>query len=126
MAKLAPLAFLAAACLEVSLLHAATDGLPTYRAIYDVQYRGETAGSSEVTVSYDPDGDHYEYASATRLQGVYKLLVPGVVSVRSEFEFENGSIIPLRFWHTDGKNGSRESRVEFDWERLEAALIVKM
>lgn len=105
-------------CLETQLGEAVETGgaaLPTYSAIYSVEYGGRVAGTSKVFLRYDQERNVYEFSSTIELQGAYKLLVPGEITSRSEFSFSGGDFVPLSYWSSDGKRGGQAEHVIFDW-----------
>jgi hypothetical protein len=103
----------------VSGAAAAADAtIPTYSAVYQVEYKGKDLGTSEFQVTYDAASDTYEFTSRTMAKGLLKLASPNPVIERSHFRVVEGRIRPIEFWYEDGSRKGEDNRhVEFDWER---------
>lgn len=92
--------------------------IPTYSAVYQVEYKGKDLGTSEFKVTYDAASDTYEFTSRTMVKGLLKLASPNPVIERSHFRVVAGRIRPIEFWYEDGSRKGEDNRhVEFDWER---------
>ena len=102
----------------------AAQSLPTYEAVYEVSYSGLTVGETEFSVTaVAGTNDTYEFRSASRVSGLFRLLVPSPAEELSEFVHENSRIRPLAYSLRDGtRRGRNDFRIEFDWER-ERAII---
>jgi hypothetical protein len=91
--------------------------LPTYKAVYEVRYKGRDVGSAEFSVSYDGARDVYTFRSHARIKGMLRLLVPNPTVEHSEFVVRDGQIRPLQFRYEDGTRGARDSfTAVFDWD----------
>ena len=90
--------------------------IPTYRAVYRLEYEGHPSGSSEISVSYHPERRDYEYVSTTRATGFFKLTMPDPIVERSRFTWKEGRITPMEYSY-GGEQGVAEQRMTFDWER---------
>jgi hypothetical protein len=102
---------------------AAEARLPTYTAVYQVQYKGRDVGSAEFSVSYDDARDVYTFRSDTRIKGMLRLLAPNPTVEHSEFVVRDGQIRPLEFRFEDGRRGGRESfHAVFDWDAKTAQI----
>lgn len=110
----------AAGALGVLLLgaaHAADPAIATYRAVYQVEYKGKSLGTSEFSVTYDAGRDVYRFESRTIPKGLLKLVAPNPVVERSEFRLDSGAIQPLEFWYEDGsRKGEDNLHVVFQWD----------
>jgi hypothetical protein len=96
---------------------AADPSIVTYRAVYQVEYKGKALGTSQFTVSYDADRDLYRFESRTIAKGLLKLVSPNPVVERSEFRAVGGVIQPLEFWYEDGsRKGEDNLHVVFQWD----------
>ena len=96
---------------------AADPAIPTYRAEYEVEYKGKRVGSSQFSVTYQPDNRRYRFESVSRFRGIPRLLRPNPVIERSEFAFFDGAIRPMEFQYQDGsRSGEDNFQVTFDWE----------
>jgi hypothetical protein len=97
---------------------AADASIPTYSAVYQVEYKGKDLGTSEFKVAYDAASDTYEFSSRTVAKGLLKLASPNPVVERSRFRLVDGRIRPIEFWYEDGsRKGEDNLHVEFDWQR---------
>jgi hypothetical protein len=97
---------------------AADASIPTYSAVYQVEYKGKDLGTSEFKVVYDTASDTYEFSSRTVAKGLLKLASPNPVVERSRFRVVDGRIRPVEFWFEDGsRKGEDNLHVEFDWQR---------
>jgi len=90
--------------------------IPTYRAVYRLEYEGLPSGISEISVSYHPGRRDYEYVSTTRATGLFKLSMPDPIVERSRFSWKEGRITPMEYSY-GGERGVAEQRMTFDWER---------
>jgi hypothetical protein len=97
---------------------AADPSIPTYSAVYQVEYKGKEAGTSEFKVTYDAASDTYEFTSRTLVKGFAKLAFPNPAIERSHFRVVDGRIRPVEFWYEDGsRKGEDNQHLEFDWQR---------
>jgi len=102
---------------------AADAEVPTYRAVYQVEYKGRPLGTSEFTVSYDAKRETYRFESRTTPKGFLKLITPNPVIERSDFRLRGGAIQPLEFWYEDGsRKGEDNLHVVFDWDKQVAVV----
>lgn len=91
---------------------------PLYRAVYEVERNGKSGGTSEWTVTHDPERGTYRFTSSLKVKGLLRLLMPRPVVERSDFVYENGEIVPLESWYQDGtRKGEDNLHIRFDWER---------
>ena len=97
---------------------AAEPALPTYTAVYRVQYNGRDAGTSEFSVSYDAAREVYTFRSRTTVKGLMlRLASPNPIVEHSEFVVRGGHIQPLVFRYEDGSRKAEDNfRAVFDWE----------
>ncbi len=92
--------------------------VPTYTAVYKVQYKGKDVGMSEFSVRYDAQHDVYEFTSSTRAQGLIRIARPNAAVDHSEFRLSNGRIQPLAFSYEDGsRKGEDNFQIAFDWDK---------
>lgn len=97
---------------------AADPSIATYRATYQVEYKGKPLGTSEFSVTYDPARDVYRFESRTIAKGMLKLISPNPVIERSEFRVDGGLIQPLEFWYEDGsRKGKDNLHAVFQWDK---------
>jgi Protein of unknown function (DUF3108) len=89
----------------------------TYRAVYEVEYKGKPLGTSEFSVSHDAARDVYVFESRTIAKGMLKLVSPNPVIEHSEFRVVNGALEPLEFRYEDGsRKGEDNFTIAFDWQ----------
>ncbi len=92
--------------------------VPIYRAVYEVERNGKSIGTSEWTVTHDPERGLYRFNSSFKVKGMLRLLSPKPVVEQSDFIYENGEIVPLEFWYQDGsRRGEDNLHTRFDWVR---------
>ncbi len=92
--------------------------IPLYRAVYEIERNGKSSGTSEWTVTHDPERGIYRFNSSLKVKGLLRLLMPKPVVERSDFIYENGKIVPLESWYQDGtRKGEDNLHIRFDWER---------
>ncbi len=109
---------LATAAWPASAPIAADPAIRAYSAVYQIQYKGRTVGTSEFSVRYDTSRGVYRFSSRSALRGLLKFFVaPNAVVERSEFVSEAGRITPLEFWYEDGsRRGDDNFHLLFDWD----------
>jgi hypothetical protein len=95
---------------------AADPAIPTYRAVYEVEYKGKRVGSSHFSVSHDPANRRYRFESVSSFRGMIRLARPKPVIERSEFTIHDGAVRPMEFQYRDGsRSGEDDFHVAFDW-----------
>ena len=113
-----PLTVLLVAAGEGADAQAADASITTYRAVYDVEFKGKSLGTAEFSVSYDAKREIYRFESTAHAKGFLKLVTPNPVIQRSDFRVAEGAIQPLEFWYEDGtRKGEDNAHVVFDWDR---------
>lgn len=117
-ARLANLAALTAlaALAWLPVAHAA-DWAPTpFRAAYAVQWKGMTAGTSQLELRRTGT-DTWRYDSRNVARGLFRLAIPDTVTQSSELRFANGETQPLQFRGDDGGPATdRDVALDFDWQ----------
>ena len=94
----------------------AAEPISTYRATYDISYRNLRVGTSEFSVTRDPAGGTYTFASTSRFQGLMRLVSPRPFVEISEFVYEQDRIQPLRYSYEGGnRRGEDNYNIAFDW-----------
>ena len=89
---------------------------PTYRASYEVQYKGRRVGQAEFRLTRGPDEARYRFSSRTTATGLLRLLRPRPILELSEFVLRDGQLQPLRFAYEDGsRGGGGNFTLNFDW-----------
>jgi hypothetical protein len=96
----------------------AAQQLTTYRATYDLFYKGRHAGTSEFSVTEEPADEAYRFVSNSRLRGIIgRLVAPHPVLEDSRFVVNAGQIRPAAFHYEDGsRKGEDNYTVAFDWD----------
>jgi hypothetical protein len=97
---------------------AVDSAIPTYLAIYDVEYKGKALGTAQFSVSHDAEREIYRFESQMQAKGLLaKLVAPKPVIQRSEFRVDGSTITPLEFWYEDGsRKGEDNLHIVFDWD----------
>jgi hypothetical protein len=102
---------------------AGDDGVETYTAVYNVEYKGKDVGTSQFAVRYDAAENTYEFTSRTQAQGLLKLVRPKPAVARRRFKVVGGHIRPLELLFEDGsRKGEDNQHIEFDWQRRVAVV----
>lgn len=98
---------------------AAAHEVPTYEAVYEVEYKGRRVGESTQSLSYDDLADVYRFESTTSAKGLARLIRSRPVIERSAFTVdEDGALRPLTFATEDGtRRGDDSYSIDFDWAR---------
>jgi hypothetical protein len=88
--------------------------LKPFRAIYSVEWKGITAGTS--TFELKRDGvDGYSYSSVNEARGIFKLAFSDAITQASTFRVTDGRVVPIAFRGSDEKE--RATELTFDWQR---------
>jgi hypothetical protein len=95
--------------------HAApVPAIAPFVAEYDVRYGRIPGGTSRTVLAHDGSG--WVIETAVTASGIARMIAPGTIRQRSEFEFGDGVPRPLRYTFDDGtKSTDRDVRLEFDW-----------
>ncbi|HEX5421241.1 MAG TPA: DUF3108 domain-containing protein [Gammaproteobacteria bacterium] len=102
---------------------AAEPDVPTFKAHYQVEYKGHKVGREDLSVSYDAVRHHYRFESRTEATGLLKLVRHKPSIQRTEFILHDGAIRPLEFWLDDGtRKGEDDRHIVFDWDRSTATV----
>ena len=98
---------------------AADASIPTYSAVYQVEYKGKDARHAPSSKSRTtPRATPTSSPRAPSSKGSLKLASPNPVIERSHFRVVDGRIRPIEFWYEDGsRKGEDNLHVEFDWQR---------
>jgi len=120
--------YASAACVGVgaSIVHSAEPAIPVYNAVYGVEYKGKSLGSSEFRVTHDAAQNSYEFTSTTTARGfLAKLAAPNPTVERSRFTLIGGRIRPVEYWYEDGSRKGDDRHIQFDWNRHIATISDK-
>ena len=74
---------------------AETNSIPTYKAVYDIRYKGTLVGESEITLVEGQTHGSYIYASKSNTKGLLRLIAPKELLEKSEFSYDNNLIKPI-------------------------------
>src|SRR5262249_45615943 len=94
--------------------HADPVDLKPFRATYNIEWKGMTAGSSTFELRHI-GGDSYSYSSVNVARGIFKLAFSDAITQASTFRVVDGRVIPSAFRGSDEKE--RPTTLTFDWER---------
>jgi hypothetical protein len=101
--------------LIVSTPALAQQPLQAFRAQFDVEWKGMTAGQSVLELAPGPNG-RYTYQSRNTAKGIFRLALPDEIDQVSTMETQAGSIRPLSFRGEDsGRSNDDAVRLDFDW-----------
>jgi len=102
--------------------HADPLDLKPFKATYNAEWKGMTAGTSVIELR-SSGGDTYTYSSTNAAHGLFRIAFPDALTQASTFRVTDGKIIPLTFRGTDEKQ--REINLTFDWTKLRVAGVAK-
>ena len=99
-------------------MFAETNTIPTYKAVYDIRYKGKLVGESEITLVGGQTHDSYIYASKSNTKGLLRLIAPKELLEKSEFSYNNNLIKPMRYaLENNSRLGDDSYSVDFNWEK---------
>jgi len=106
---------------------AVAQAVSTYRASYEIFYKGHRAGLSEFSVMQNTDDGTYRFVSNSRLRGIIAWFVaPRPIVENSSFHVEGGQLRPAAFFYEDGsRKGDDNYRIAFDWPAGAATLTTE-
>ncbi|HUL80520.1 MAG TPA: DUF3108 domain-containing protein [Gammaproteobacteria bacterium] len=107
------------ACVGATIAHGTEPAVPVYNAVYQVEYKGKTMGSSEFKVTQDEAQGSYEFTTTTTAKGILaKFAAPNPTIERSRFTVVAGKIRPVEYSYKDGsRKGDNDRQIQFDWDR---------
>tara|TARA_Y100000814_G_scaffold200482_1_gene147686 strand:+ start:152 stop:883 length:732 start_codon:yes stop_codon:yes gene_type:complete len=104
---------------------AETNSIPTYKAVYDIRYKGKLVGESEITLVEGQTHGSYIYASKSNTKGLLRLIAPKELLEKSEFSYNNNLIKPTRYTlENNSRLGDDSYSVDFNWEKKIAITTV--
>ena len=103
-------------------VHADPLDLKPFRATYNAEWKGMTAGSSILELR-SAGGDTYAYTSTNEAHGLFRLAFPDALTQTSTFRVGEGKIVPIGFRGTDEKQ--RAIDLAFDWPKLKVTGTAK-
>jgi len=98
---------------------AQTAELKPFTASYSVAWRGITAGAATVSLT-QPTPDQWLYTSQVVARGVFRAVMPGQISQRSELRLQHDGIQPLHYT-VSGPERARPQELTFNWTTLRVA-----
>jgi hypothetical protein len=105
-----------------SAVHADPLDLKPFRATYNAEWKGMTAGTSILELR-SAGGDTYTYSSTNSAHGLFRIAFPDALTQTSTFRVTDGKIVPLAFGGTDEKQ--RPIDLTFDWQKLKVTGTAK-
>tara|TARA_B100000029_G_scaffold516717_1_gene633204 strand:+ start:1211 stop:1942 length:732 start_codon:yes stop_codon:yes gene_type:complete len=110
--------FLVTTLIAPASISANSNKIPTYRAIYDVEYKNRSVGESEITVKKKESNDNYVFSSKSNATGFLKLIFPKTLIEVSEFSYLDNTIKPQIYSFSDSSITNSESyTISFNWEK---------
>jgi hypothetical protein len=104
-----------AASLAPTATGAAEAAVTPFTAEYDVRYGRIPGGTSRTSLAMS--GSRWVLETAATATGLARIVAPGTVRQRAEFEVDGVVPRPLRYLLDDGtKRTDRDVRLEFDWD----------
>ncbi|HLS81970.1 MAG TPA: DUF3108 domain-containing protein [Steroidobacter sp.] len=95
-----------------------------FTATYEVTYRGMRAGSLKFVFARGEDG-RYTFETRAEPSLLARLLVSPAAVERSTMQIGPQGVRPLEWRLDDGRSGSRDGRLEFEWERGVAQGVIE-
>lgn len=86
--------------------------LKPFKATYNVEWKGMTAGTSVLELR-PAAGGTYLYTNTNTPHGVFRLALPDAIEQASTFRVTDGQVVPLTFRGSDEKE--RPIDLTFDW-----------
>jgi hypothetical protein len=94
-------------------VHADPVDLKPFRATYNAEWKGMTAGTSILELR-TAGGDTYTYSSTNTARGLFRMAFPDALTQTSTFRITDGKIVPVSFGGSDEKQ--RPIDLTFDWK----------
>ena len=103
-------------------VHADPIDLKPFRATYNAEWKGMTAGTSILELR-SAGGDTYSYSSTNSAHGLFRIAFPDALTQTSTFRVTDGKVVPLAFGGNDEKQ--RPIDLVFDWPKLKVTGTAK-
>jgi hypothetical protein len=103
-------------------VHADPIDLKPFRATYNAEWKGMTAGTSILELR-SAGGDTYSYSSTNSAHGLFRIAFPDALMQTSTFRVTDGKVVPLTFGGNDEKQ--RPIDLVFDWAKLKVTGTAK-
>lgn len=103
-------------------VHADPIDLKPFRATYNAEWKGMTAGTSILELR-SAGGDTYSYSSTNSAHGLFRIAFPDALTQTSTFRVTDGRVVPLTFGGNDEKQ--RPIDLVFDWTKLKVTGTAK-
>ena len=100
--------------LACAMAHADPVDLKPFKATYNIEWKGITAGSSTFELRH-AGTDSYSYSSVNVARGMFKLAFSDAITQVSIFRIVEGRVVPMSFRGADEKE--RPTDLTFDWQR---------
>lgn len=85
-----------------------------FNAVYKVSRNNTDIGIRTHTLTLK--GDHYVYQSNMHATGFASLFKSGEVIEISQWQLNNGKVVPLRYEYRDTDKAKRHAQLEFNWQ----------
>lgn len=102
--------------------HADPLDLKPFRATYNAEWKGMTAGTSILELKA-AGTDTYAYTSINTARGLFRMAFPDALTQTSTFRVTDGKVVPVNFRGTDEKQ--RPIDLNFDWSKLKVTGTAK-
>jgi hypothetical protein len=95
----------------------ATVTVQPFSARYQVEWKGINVGTSDLTLSREPQPDRYLYVSRSNARGIFHLMFSDEVMQSSLFTMTDKLVQPLKFKSDDGSpKTDKDVVLDFDWQ----------
>jgi hypothetical protein len=96
--------------------------LKPFRATYNAEWKGMTAGTSTLELRR-AGPDLYSYSSTSNARGIFRMAFSETLVQTSTFRLQDGAVQPVTFRGIDEKD--REINLNFDWANLKITGVAK-
>jgi len=96
--------------------------LKPFRATYNAEWKGMTAGTSTLELRR-AGPDLYSYSSSSSARGIFRMAFSETLVQTSTFRLQDGVVQPVAFRGIDEKE--REINLNFDWTNLKITGVAK-
>ena len=110
---------------ESAALESAASVLQPFTVLQSVQYKSINAGISTLRLTRTA-ADHWTYSSRSEARGLARLLLPGDITLTSQFALVGGQVQPLRYRGDSGSSDdSKNISFDFDWAHNRVTGVVE-
>jgi hypothetical protein len=97
--------------------------LKPFKATYNAEWKGMTAGTTVLELRRAGAPDQYTYSSTSNARGIFRMAFSETLTQISTFRLQDGSVQPLTFRGIDEKE--REINLNFDWAKMKVTGVAK-